>query len=337
MYERFHDRAAQGDAARHQEAQRFNHEYIAHEHILSAGEEGSGVRNVLKNLDIDLEDPSEVERSSSRPATWSPWANCLRPPAQESDRYSIEEARNLNHNYVDEHLLLGLACASGGLAAQVLMNLGSSWKTCVRKVLNLLGTICAGRKRGRRQRTPGDKGKSRPRLDSFGPTSPSSLAGQLDPVIGANEIERVIQVQPPHKNTGAARRGRRRQDRHRRRAGHSWSIATSPSSCATGASSCSTWHDGRRHKFAASSRSASSRHERGAPRQEHHPVHRRLPPGRAGGARGALSTLQRLKRPWPRRIQCIGATPSTSIASTSRRRRASNGASSRFMSIASKG
>ena len=46
------------------------------------------------------------------------------PRAKKVIEYSIEEARNLNHNYVGtEHLLLGLLREQEGVAAQVLMNL----------------------------------------------------------------------------------------------------------------------------------------------------------------------------------------------------------------------
>jgi ATP-dependent Clp protease ATP-binding subunit ClpC len=47
------------------------------------------------------------------------------PRAKKVIEYAIEEARNLNHNYVGtEHLLLGLLREHDGVAAQVLMNLG---------------------------------------------------------------------------------------------------------------------------------------------------------------------------------------------------------------------
>ena len=46
------------------------------------------------------------------------------PRAKKVIEYAIEEARNLNHNYVGtEHLLLGLLREHDGVAAQVLMNL----------------------------------------------------------------------------------------------------------------------------------------------------------------------------------------------------------------------
>ena len=52
----------------------------------------------------------------------------------------MEEARNLNHNYVGtEHILLGLLREQEGVAAQVLMNLGLKLEEVREEVLNLLG------------------------------------------------------------------------------------------------------------------------------------------------------------------------------------------------------
>ena len=64
------------------------------------------------------------------------------PRAKKVIEYSIEEARNLNHNYVGtEHLLLGLLREQEGVAAQVLMNLGLKLEDVREEVLNFWGTI----------------------------------------------------------------------------------------------------------------------------------------------------------------------------------------------------
>jgi hypothetical protein len=61
------------------------------------------------------------------------------PRAKKVIEYSIEEARNLNHNYVGtEHLLLGSLREQEGVAAQVLMNLGLRLEDVRKAVLNLL-------------------------------------------------------------------------------------------------------------------------------------------------------------------------------------------------------
>jgi ATP-dependent Clp protease ATP-binding subunit ClpC len=203
MYERFTDRARKVMQLANQEAQRFNHEYIGTEHILlGLVKEGSGVAaNVLKNLDIDLRKIRlEVEKIvQSGPDMVTMGKLPQTPRAKKVIEYSIEEARNLNHNYVGtEHLLLGLLREQEGVAAQVLMNLGLKLEDVREEVLNLLGHNMATEESGGggSERQP-SKGKSKtPALDSFGrDLTELARQGKLDPVIGrANEIERVIQV-----------------------------------------------------------------------------------------------------------------------------------------------
>src|SRR5579884_1711288 len=202
MYERFTDRARKVMQLANQEAQRFNHEYIGTEHILlGLVKEGSGVAaNVLKNLDIDLRKIRlEVEKIvQSGPDMVTMGKLPQTPRAKKVIEYSIEEARNLNHNYVGtEHLLLGLLREQEGVAAQVLMNLGLKLEDVREEVLNLLGhNMDSGESGGGGERTAA-KGKSKtPALDSFGrDLTELARQGKLDPVIGRqNEIERVIQV-----------------------------------------------------------------------------------------------------------------------------------------------
>src|ERR1700726_77010 len=206
MYERFTDRARKVMQLANQEAQRFNHEYIGTEHILlGLVKEGSGVAaNVLKNLDIDLRKIRlEVEKIvQSGPDMVTMGKLPQTPRAKKVLEYSMEEARNLNHNYVGtEHLLLGLLREQEGVAAQVLMNLGLKLEDVREEVLNLLGHNMdsgesTGGGGGSSERTA-NKGKSKtPALDSFGrDLTELARQGKLDPVIGrANEIERVIQV-----------------------------------------------------------------------------------------------------------------------------------------------
>src|ERR1700751_3329228 len=201
MYERFTDRARKVMQLANQEAQRFNHEYIGTEHILlGLVKEGSGVAaNVLKNLDIDLRKIRlEVEKIvQAGPDMVTMGKLPQTPRAKKVIEYSIEEARNLNHNYVGtEHLLLGLLREQEGVAAQVLMNLGLKLEDVREEVLNLLGHNPESGEGGGGERTA-NKGKSKtPALDSFGrDLTELARQGKLDPVIGRqNEIERVIQV-----------------------------------------------------------------------------------------------------------------------------------------------
>src|SRR5688500_544234 len=206
MYERFTDRARKVMQLANQEAQRFNHEYIGTEHILlGLVKEGSGVAaNVLKNLDVDLRKIRlEVEKLvQSGPEMVTMGKLPQTPRAKKVIEYSMEEARNLNHNYVGtEHILLGLLREQEGVAAQVLMNLGLKLEEVREEVLNLLGHGLEGEGGGERggregagvsgsssegQTTSGRGNKSKtPALDSFG-RDLTELARQnkLDPVIG---------------------------------------------------------------------------------------------------------------------------------------------------------
>lgn len=208
MYERFTDRARKVMQLANQEAQRFNHEYIGTEHILlGLVKEGSGVAaNVLKNLEVDLRKIRlEVEKIvQSGPDMVTMGKLPQTPRAKKVIEYAMEEARNLNHNYVGtEHLLLGLIREQEGVAAQVLMNLGLKLEDVREEVLNLLGHGMEGaegtsERGGAGQASPGGKSsKSKtPALDSFGrDLTELARQGKLDPVIGrANEIERVIQI-----------------------------------------------------------------------------------------------------------------------------------------------
>ena len=204
MYERFTDRARKVMQLANQEAQRFNHEYIGTEHILlGLVKEGSGVAaNVLKNLDVDLRKIRlEVEKIvQSGPDMVTMGKLPQTPRAKKVIEYSMEEARNLNHNYVGtEHILLGLLREQEGVAAQVLMNLGLKLEDVREEVLNLLGHGLEGAESGERSPAAGSPkaGKSKtPALDSFGrDLTELAKQGKLDPVIGrTDEIERVIQI-----------------------------------------------------------------------------------------------------------------------------------------------
>ena len=209
MFERFTDRARKVMALANQEAQRFNHEYIGTEHILlGLVKEGSGVgANVLKNLDVDLRkvrlEVEKLVRAGPEMVTMGKLPQT--PRAKKVIEYAIEEARNLNHNYVGtEHILLGLLREHDGVAAQVLMNLGLKLEDVREEVLNLLGAgtesdpeMASSGGPGAESGPKGKGGKSKtPALDSFG-RDLTQLATEknLDPVIGrAHEIERLTQV-----------------------------------------------------------------------------------------------------------------------------------------------
>ena len=202
MFERFTDRARKVMALANQEAQRFQpriHRDRAHS-CLAWSKEGSGVgANVLKNLDVDLRKVRlEVEKLvKSGPDMVTMGKLPQTPRAKKVIEYAIEEARNLNHNYVGtEHLLLGLAARARWRGRS-----GADEPRLEARRGPRGSSQSFGSRRGKR-RTPaqekqGQKGKSKtPALDSFGrDLTELAKEGQLDPVIGRkNEIERVIQI-----------------------------------------------------------------------------------------------------------------------------------------------
>src|SRR6202000_1878409 len=168
MYERFTDRARKVMQLANQEAQRFNHEYVGTEHVLlGLIKEGSGVAAiVLRNFDVDLRTIlNEVEKIvQAGPEMVTMGKLPQTPRAKKVIEYAIEEARNLNHNYVGtEPLLLGLLREKDGVAAQVLMNLGLKLEEVREEVLNLLGAgmdAGGGGEGGERAAAKGGKSKT---------------------------------------------------------------------------------------------------------------------------------------------------------------------------------
>jgi len=201
MYERFTDRARKVMQLANQEAQRFNHEYIGTEHILlGLIKEGSGVAaNVLKNLDINLHmirlEVMKVVQAGPDRVTMGKLPQT--PRAKKVIEYAIEEARNLNHNYVgSEHLLLGLIREGEGVAAQVLLNLGLTLEDIRAEILNLLGPDARESSAFSFKPTVARLSPKTPTLDSHGrDLTELARKGGLDSVIGRQrEIERVLLV-----------------------------------------------------------------------------------------------------------------------------------------------
>ena len=114
------------------------------------------------------------------------------PRAKRVLELSLEEARQLGHNYIGtEHLLLGLIREGEGVAARVLENLGVDLSKVRTQVIRMLGEtaeVSGG---------SGSQGRTKtPTLDEFGANLTQMAAdGKLDPVVGRQkEIERVIQI-----------------------------------------------------------------------------------------------------------------------------------------------
>ena len=220
MFEKFTDRARKVINLARQEAERLGHEFIGTEHILlGLVKEGSGVAaNVLEILNVDLEKVRlEVEKYVTPTGETKSFSTSLpfTPKAKKVLELAMEEARNLDHNYIGtEHLLLGLLRESEGMAAQVLLNLDVSLEDVRAEVMELLGADSntdlsnmsdmpssihqepTPHSHASPQAPKSSPDSATPALDSFG-RDLTALAREdkLDPVIGRDkEIERVLQI-----------------------------------------------------------------------------------------------------------------------------------------------
>jgi ATP-dependent Clp protease ATP-binding subunit ClpC len=137
-YERFSDEGRKVMQLANQEAQRFNHEYIGTEHILlGLIKEGSCVA-VFKTFGFELwKVRANVETLILRgPDVVTMGKLKQTPRAKNVIEYSIEEARNLNHNYVGpEHILLGLLREQEGVGGVVLTNFGLTMENARKEVM----------------------------------------------------------------------------------------------------------------------------------------------------------------------------------------------------------
>ncbi len=182
-----------------EEARRLGHNFVGTEQILlGLIGEGTGVAaKVLKSMGVNLKDARvEVEKIIGRGSGFVAVEIPFTPRAKRVLELSLEEARQLGHNYIGtEHLLLGLIREGEGVAARVLENLGVDLAKVRTQVIRMLGEtaeVTAGGGGG-----GGSKGSTKtPTLDEFG-SNLTQLASEakLDPVVGRhNEIDRVIQI-----------------------------------------------------------------------------------------------------------------------------------------------
>ncbi|HLN30307.1 MAG TPA: Clp protease N-terminal domain-containing protein [Gemmataceae bacterium] len=142
-YASFTDPARKVMTLANQEAQRLNHEYIGTEHILlGLVKEGSGVAaTVLRNREIDLQKiRREIEKAIPPGPDMVTMGKLPQTPrAKKVIEFALEEARNLNHNYVGtEHILLGLLREQDCVGCQVLTNMGLKLDDAQADILNLL-------------------------------------------------------------------------------------------------------------------------------------------------------------------------------------------------------
>ncbi|MGC6483071.1 MAG: ATP-dependent Clp protease ATP-binding subunit [Synechococcus sp.] len=198
MFERFTEKAIKVIMLAQEEARRLGHNFVGTEQILlGLIGEGTGIAaKVLKSMGVNLKDARvEVEKIIGRGSGFVAVEIPFTPRAKRVLELSLEEARQLGHNYIGtEHLLLGLIREGEGVAARVLENLGVDLAKVRTQVIRMLGEtaeVGAGSSSG------GSKGSTKtPTLDEFG-SNLTQLAGEgkLDPVVGRqHEIDRVIQI-----------------------------------------------------------------------------------------------------------------------------------------------
>lgn len=194
MFERFTEKAIKVIMLAQEEARRLGHNFVGTEQILlGLIGEGTGVAaKVLKSMGVNLKDARiEVEKIIGRGSGFVAVEIPFTPRAKRVLELSLEEARQLGHNYIGtEHLLLGLIREGEGVAARVLENLGVDLSKVRTQVIRMLGEtaeVTAGGGGGRTKT---------PTLDEFGTNLTQMAAeGKLDPVVGRQtEIERVIQI-----------------------------------------------------------------------------------------------------------------------------------------------
>ncbi|AFZ33996.1 ATPase AAA-2 domain protein [Stanieria cyanosphaera PCC 7437] len=195
MFERFTEKAIKVIMLAQEEARRLGHNFVGTEQILlGLIGEGTGVAaKVLKSMGVNLKDARiEVEKIIGRGSGFVAVEIPFTPRAKRVLELSLEEARQLGHNYIGtEHLLLGLIREGEGVAARVLENLGVDLSKVRTQVIRMLGEtaeVAAG---------SGTQGRNKtPTLDEFGSNlTQMASEGKLDPVVGRQkEIERVIQI-----------------------------------------------------------------------------------------------------------------------------------------------
>jgi ATP-dependent Clp protease ATP-binding subunit ClpC len=141
-FDRFSQRARQVLALAHEEAQRFNHNYIGTEHLLlGLVREGEGVAaKVLGNLGVDVAKVrNAVEFIIGRGDRGPVGEIGLTPRARRVIELATDEARRLGHRYIGtEHLLLGLVREGEGIAAGVLQSLGVNLEKVRQQTITVL-------------------------------------------------------------------------------------------------------------------------------------------------------------------------------------------------------
>jgi len=195
MHDKFTERVRKVIFLAREEASRLQHDSIGTEHLLlGLLREGEGIAaTVLSNLGLDLDAIRHAVESmvAQTGGTLTIGEIPFTSNAKRVLELSVDEARQLGHNYVGtEHLLLGLIREGEGVAAKVLVDMGVDRKKVRDETLKLLGG------HPQQQQAEGEERADTPSLNQFG-RDLTTLAreGKLDPIFGREaEIERVVQI-----------------------------------------------------------------------------------------------------------------------------------------------
>ena len=149
-------------------------------------------------MGVNLKDARvEVEKIIGRGSGFVAVEIPFTPRAKRVLELSLEEARQLGHNYIGtEHILLGLLREGEGVAARVLETLGADPAKIRTQVVRMVGESQEAVGVGSGPGGAGGGANKMPTLEEYGTNlTNQALEGKLDPVVGrAKEIERVTQI-----------------------------------------------------------------------------------------------------------------------------------------------
>jgi ATP-dependent Clp protease ATP-binding subunit ClpC len=195
MHDKFTERVRKVIFLAREEASRLQHDSIGTEHLLlGLLREGEGIAaTVLSNLGLDLDAIRHAVESmvAQTGGTLTIGEIPFTSNAKRVLELSVDEARQLGHNYVGtEHLLLGLIREGEGVAAKVLLDMGVDRKKVRDETLKLLGG------HPQQAQAEGEEKADTPSLNQFGrDLTQLAREGKLDPIFGRElEIERVVQI-----------------------------------------------------------------------------------------------------------------------------------------------
>jgi ATP-dependent Clp protease ATP-binding subunit ClpC len=142
MFERFTDQAHRAVAFAQEEARQLNHDHVGTEHVLAGllREDRGAAAQVLEASGVTLDAVRERIEALAGHGQAPPRGHIpFTPRAKKVLELSLREARQLGHDYIGtEHILLGLIREGDGVAAQVLVNLGSDLNRARQQVIQLL-------------------------------------------------------------------------------------------------------------------------------------------------------------------------------------------------------